>query len=406
MAYILESVDDIAKRNFVGWIEDASTGIIDINSEEFKEFADVLNELDSMFKTESFVEAVDDYSLKKMSSIRKTVNRTIDTTKDLAAAYGNITAAGGDAIHSVWGLISGAIGLIARASAFILRQITRIPNNIIRLAHKIGNIPGDIKRKIRGDIQLYFTAPDISHIYSDSIMYYIELFMSDLRLLTKGQGWTTFCTLRRGLNNDSKTFLGKFERYFENDMAQCRNMAKAYHKLRIVKFTKTTVKIKDEAEQDIYFGNAKIEIKIPNPNLSASGGDKDANAGRTVSVTYFAGLQQIVNDLSRYKTEIEALSKDLDQKNQNSMDNSQFAKLSGRAQKRVRETIQMISEMIVLIGNIIKYVISDINTINGAMKKIAPHAVDYMDNTEVGDKKDDSSQKKNIKDKLKRKLNR
>lgn len=320
---------------------------LDITSNEFKEFCEDLDQIRILADSELYLEAMNDRNLQGHDGFKKAMRNTVSTTKDLGSAYNTITTSGGSTIKSFWDLMMKALSLTVRVLSFILKKIAQIPAAIMNIGNKISNIPKNVRDKIRGNIKLYITVNDLSALYNNSLLQRIETFQSLAIRLSEGDMWGTFVKKR--------TSPGIFK-IKENDMKICRDMDKVYEHLRLVEFTQTSIEM-NETNRDIYFG-AERSITI-----------KDLHA-KTFTGSYYDVLQKLMNDINSWKKSLEKIQNDIGDKYTRSQNNQQFSQLDAFAQQRVSQTIQMISQVISIVGNLVRYVKADLNTIESSVDKI------------------------------------
>ena len=151
--YDLSIVDEILSENL-------------INSIEFYEFSNVLNELTLLTDNSIYIEAVSDTTPNLRKWGADTKKNTIDTTKDVVNAYGNIVNANANLIKASWDIVMRSFNLMTRAIGFIINKVSNIPRFILKVADRAADLPNEIRRKISGDITLYITAKDIETIYN------------------------------------------------------------------------------------------------------------------------------------------------------------------------------------------------------------------------------------------------
>lgn len=321
---------------------------IDTTSNEFKEFCENLDQIRILGDVELYVEAMHDKNnTGAHEGFKKAMRNTVSTTRDLGSAYNTITTSSGDAIKSFWDLMMKALSLTTRALAYIINRIARIPNAILNIGKRVGNIPNDVRDKIRGNIKLYITVNDLSALYNNSLLQRIETFISLGVRLSEGDMWGTFVKKRPS----SGIFKVK-----ENDMKICREMDKVYEHLRLIEFTQTSIEM-NESNRNIYFGTEK-SITI-----------KDLHT-KTFTGSYYDVLHKLMNDINLWKRNLGKIQADIGDKYTKSQENQQFSHLDTFSQQRVSQTIQMISKVIGIIGNLVRYVQYDLNTIESSVNKI------------------------------------
>lgn len=322
---------------------DATIGL-DTSSHAFKEFCSDLDELGLITDCELYAEKVKsvDQSLRRFG---KDVRRnTVSTTLDVGKAYGNIVDSNASVIKSIWDLMMRALHLSVRAISFVLRKISYIPYAIIRLGDKIADIPSDVRNKIRGNIKLYITVADIHSLYNNQLLVKLETLLGLATRLSTGDMWGTFISRR---DSNRKIIFG------ENDMKTCKEMLKIYDQIKMLEFTPSTIEMKDEATVNVYFGTAQA---VEFTDLH----------GKKHKSTYYEALTVLLNDIDKQKKNMETIQKSIGEKYTQTQANTNFSKLHYTQQTLIRDTINMMSKSISVVGNIIRYVNTDIETINNA----------------------------------------
>jgi hypothetical protein len=325
----------------------------DPDIKEFKEFCNDLNILGSIVNPELYIEAMVDNNKSWLGaiSIKKPLKNTRETTKDIKKAYGDLTDGGGTLIRSIWDMSMKGIQFTSRILKFVLLNLAKIPKMIVGVAQTIGKIPQNVKNKIRGNVQLYITVNDVDNLYKKLIPT-IDSFLRIASDMSKGDMWGTFFNRRAaGEGIPSKYIMT------ENDMAYYRKMKSVYGKLKLIDFKETVVKFESQNVIDIYFGGLK-SIKYT-----------DAN-NKTNQSNYYDALVHIFNDVREQEDFLKRVQTDMGQKFDKSQMNQSFGRLSEPAQKIVGESIQMISKVINIIGNLIRYVTIDIKTLRNSASKI------------------------------------
>lgn len=316
----------------------------DTSSQAFKEFCSDLDEISVITDCELYAEKVKsvDQSLRHFGrDVRK---NTISTTLDVGKAYGNIVDSNASVIKSVWDLMMRALHLSVRAISFVLKKVSYIPYAIIKLGDKIADIPSDVRNKIRGNIKLYITVSDIHSLYNNQLLAKLETLLSLASRLSKGDMWGTFISRR---DSDQKIVFG------ENDMKICKDMGKVYEQIKMLEFTPSTIEMKDEATVNIYFGTAQA---VEFTDLH----------GKQHKSTYYEALNVLLDDINKQKRNMEDIQKSIGQKYTQTQANTSFSKLHYTQQTLIKDTINMMSKSIAVVGNIIRYVNTDIETLNNA----------------------------------------
>lgn len=322
-----------------------------IRSKEFKEFGENLDELCIIIDPELYMEAVVDRNNTLKNTARAIKRNTINSTRQVTSIYGDITDAGGGVIKSTWDLIMNCVHLCSKTLIFTLNKIEILPRLITNTVIKISNIPDDIKNKIKGNIKLYITVDDIYALYNQNIFRLLDQFLADSDIIIKGDTWGTFLHRRNDKNGTNILQRGS------NDISIMKKMQKVYSKLKLIEFSQTTIEMSNTNNLSIYFGDNK-SVKFV--DLS----------GKKHECTYYEALEQLLKDLQSEKSRLEHLQGEIGNKYDESRMNQNFGSLPPDAQKRITDTIVMISKVISIIGNIIRYVTKDINELSTAADKI------------------------------------
>ncbi|MCM1215409.1 MAG: hypothetical protein NC548_12925 [Lachnospiraceae bacterium] len=341
----------------------------ELYSESYNEFCNTLDELMTLNDDdEMYIEAMDDPRIKNGRGVRKVARRTIETTKDVAGAYGDIIDANGNLLKATWDLVMKSIKLCVRAISWILNKIALIPKFILGVINKIGRVPDYIKAKIRGDIRIYITIDDIALIYNKGLLVDIEQFFSKVEVLTKGEMWGTLFR-RRGSNGATHSPFG------QNDKKIIKEMRGIYGNISRINFAPTLVKMKDQKTIDTYFGSKK------NINF------KDVK-GKEHSGTYLEVLQQLALTIQNKQNIMKTLQADLQQKFEDTRVNQEFGQLHPSDQRYIFDAMKMVANVITTLGNITRYVMEDVKTINIATEtlikkgRLEPKKEENSDQTE------------------------
>ena len=313
-------------------------------SNDFKEFCFIMDEMNVLN------EAVANADTSKNLQIQKIVDNTAKTTRDIATLYGITTDAGGAGIKSIWDLMMKLLKLAAKAISFIVGKLTKIPNTIGRLIDVISSIPSEIKTKIRGDIKLYMTIDDIQVMHNQFVLYHMNNLLSLATRFSKGDMWTTFW---------KSSSLGAGKRSFNestDDMKILRLMSKEFKYFKNIKITQTVVNMSDAKVVEGYFGKGVIEYT-------------DIHGKRHKS-TYYEMLTNLVKEISSRKTVLDELYSEIGDKMKRSQENDSFSKLSNVHKNAILNGMGMITTTINIIGNIVKYIMTDITTIQKATDQI------------------------------------
>lgn len=329
-----------------------------INSNEFKEFCNSLDELYLLTSNDLILEAVTGKGESKIRKINNIISNTKQTTKQVANVYDDITDSKAGLIKSTWDLVIKSIHLITKITGFIYKWIEKILKAINKGAIKINEIPENVRNKIKGNISLYISAEDIADLYNKDLILHISNFIELVTQLSKGDMWTTFFKGKRKqtVTNSENNFVARIITS-NTDMKLCNEIDDELKRIKNLGFTKTTIEMSSQSVVDLYFGN----------NTAISFVDLH---GKKHESTYIEALYDLSKELSIFVKPLENLQKDLGNKFSETQANGTFANLSHGQQKLVTNTIQNLSVGINVIGVILKYIMADINTMNKTIDKI------------------------------------
>lgn len=324
-----------------------------LHTQEFKEFCSNLNSLGVITNPRLYIESMEDHNKSFIAKMKdkKILSNARKTTGDVKKAYDNVTDGGGSLIRAVWDMSMKGIQLASKILKFILINLAKIPKMIVSIVKTIGRIPQNVRNKIRGNISLYITVNDVNSLYK-TLIPVIDTFLDNADEVCKGTMWGTFFNRRpAGSKIPSKYILT------ENDMAYHKKMKSAYEKLKLIEFKETIVKLEDPNVVNIYFGGTK-SIKYKNAS------------GNVVESTYYDALAAVLNEFQEQSEFLKSVQTDIGEKFDKSQMNQAFARLDTSAQQTVGDTIQMISKVINIIGNLLRYTIIDMKTIRNSADKI------------------------------------
>lgn len=324
-------------------------------SSEFREFCSDLDQLSLLVSPELYLEKVIDRNNHIKNTAEKITKNTVNSTRQVASVYNDITDANANVIKSLWDLFMKSVQLTTKVLTFALNKISLVPKMILSVTNKMINLPNDIKNKIKGNIKLYVTVEDIYDLYNKNIFRMLDQFMADADIVVKGDMWGTFFNRRSNKNGGQWNL--KDLTPGANDMAALKKMNKVYGKLKLVEFQQTTIDMSNPKNVDIYLGNSK------SINFTDLSGNKH-------ECTYYEALHQFMKDLEKEKERLENLQKSIGEKYDNTRMNQNFGSLSPIAQKRITDTIVMISKMVNIIGNLVRYITIDMNELSTGANKI------------------------------------
>lgn len=317
-----------------------------IHGSSFNEFVESIDALRAMVDDDLYLEAVNDPGSRTKQMVDTLTRNTNKTSGSFIQAYGNITDAGGNIIGAVFDVVMGSINLGTKIIRFITDKIGRLPLAISKTAGKIGRIPGDTKAKVRGDIRIHITVNDIEKLYNETLMEKLTTFITLANDLSKGDVWKTMFNFHH-IKTQGLIHLS------DNDMKRCRKMTEIYNSLKAVRFSPSTINMADDANYDIYFGGAR-SIKFTDLG------------GKQHVCSYYEALNTLMGDINAKKDQLLEVQKSMGEKYDRTQMNSAWTHVNAASQQRVVNTLQMISSMISLVGDIVKCVILDINEVNKA----------------------------------------
>lgn len=321
------------------------------DSPEFYEFCNTLDELGELTSTEMYLyEEVIARGHTAKKDVGDIIRNTGSTTKNVGRAYNDLTSAGGTLIKSAWDLMVKLLSLIVKAIKFISNKIAHIPNMLADLIDMIAKIPANVRAKIRGDIKLYISLDDVKMVFNDAIILHLMTFVNLADQLSKGDMWSSF--FKRGAHegkNLKDIIFGK------NDMKICSKMASEYRYFQGLKFSQTIIDMSNPDTVDAYFGKGTIQINY---------------GGNAYHYTYYQALDQLIKQINDGKDILIGLQQDVEAKVSRTQDNDQFASISAGKRQTIMNTIQMMAKTTEILGSMVRYVISDMTTIQKTTKQI------------------------------------
>lgn len=317
---------------------------------DFKEFCESIDQLETLVNPEMYLEAVEDATPNLRRTFKGVHKNTMDTTRDIYHAYGNVVDGNAKLIKSTWDLVMRSIQLITRIIGFILGKISAIPKGILKAAETIANIPETVLNKIKGNIQLYITADDLENLYNQTLIHRIDTFISTANSLSQGELWGTF------LSRQAKVVGGKVYAS-QNDIKACKQLEKIYEHIKYLEFTPTNIEMKDIKARNMYFGNSK-SVKFTDLK------------GVKFQGTYYEALIKLTKDIESRREDLKKVHEALGQKYNQTQLNQTFGKLSRGDQYRITDTIRMMSKVVSIVGNITKYIMIDMQTITKSTDKM------------------------------------
>ena len=155
-----------------------------MESAEYKEFSSILEEIDSLLDEENLdlmLEATHVQRAPVVDAVKDAKNiakNTMGTIRDVQKVHGAVTDAGGEAVRAGWNMAAALINLIVRGVSFIVKHLAKIPDMIAKVLNKLADLPSDIYNKIKGNIKLYITVPDIELLYRERLFTKLDGFLA------------------------------------------------------------------------------------------------------------------------------------------------------------------------------------------------------------------------------------
>ncbi len=342
--------------------------IPDINDIIFEEYCNDLDQLSLFLDPEFYLESHVDKRKGLKRDMGTIMRNTKDTTKKLTKIYGDFTDAGGAMYKGNFDIITSSIGLIAKIISFLMKRIFEIPTKISKIIDSISSIPETIKSKIRGDIRLYITADDLGFFYN-RVFFMIRNFINYADQMSRGEAWVTLFSSMKRREKLSNIIFSK------SDLKCGDHMKKIYSSLVKIEFDITTVELKDFNTVNIYFGTADVINFID-------------IYGKQHHTSYYDALISLMKDIGGMKKELENIQKTIGEKLEKSQVNQTMSELSPGVQKRIVENIMMISKVINIIGNLIRYILIDMNTIEKNAAKLLKKGKIMLGDPTTGKPKD------------------
>lgn len=322
---------------------------LSLQSETFREFVEAINEIYFIDDNEMYLEKVVDRNLTLKKKAGEVISNTVSTTKDVAGVADNITDSGAKVIKTGWDLVMRAVELATKIIHFVCVKIADIPKMIGYLWRKVTRIAPNVKNKISGDLSLYIPVGDIEQLYNTNLFARLDQYITLAETLAKGDMWGTMLN-RRGANG--KAILG------DNDIKTCRKMTTIYGELRNVEFHQTTIKMKENGNVNLYFGDTKsVHFK----DLSR----------QEYECTYYEAISKLVEDMKSMSEKLATVDKNLGAKYDRTKANQAFASLNLSQQRIVTQMLQQTSKIIAIVGNLMKCVMADMKEIEKALIMIS-----------------------------------
>ena len=305
------------------------------------EYYDIFNEIGyAQLHTEFTELELDDWNeefftedhVDTRGKIGKSIGRSIETTRDVAKIYGDVTDGGGEMIYQGVKVGTKALGLGGRILSFIFKLIGLIPKAINAIINKISKTNTKIRHRIQGKIALWVTEKDVEY-FERNIMKEIDRYNRLLKTLCDGaELWG--------------------EKLNKNDSALIKEMGRIHAKLVTIRYTQTEVSLKNDKSYNTYFAS---------------------------NSSYYSNLQSSIKSFQSYQS----FFKELQVQIQDKLSDESSDDLKGRHRAKVQRAIIMINHFAKVIAQYLKYLLEDMKAIDGAINR----ANKYQDkkNVENGD---------------------
>lgn len=356
-----------------------------MESAEYKEFSSILEEMDSLLDEENLdplLEATHVQRAPVVHAVKDAKNiakNTVGTIRDVQKVHGAVTDAGGEAVRAGWNMAAALINLIVRGVSFIVKHLAKIPDMIAKVLNKLADLPSDIYNKIKGNIKLYITVPDIELLYRERLFTKLDGFLASGKRLAQGNAWNYV---------KGAVLVKKIKKIFtETDDAVCKQILAYYREIGKVRFEHTLIDMSNRGNVVTYL-SAQKKISFV-----------DAR-GQKFTGNYYQCLEKLVRDLIDRQKEIQGTFDMLTAKYNSTQASLNFAELSKQEQQLIVNTINAMSSMVSLVGNIIKYVMADmqeiyknLNSVNA--RNLRKGGVNVVDKKTAKAAKKDIRQQKN-----------
>lgn len=298
-----------------------------------------IEEFDAIDSGEFILEAMVNAKEEFSKRFDMAMANTKDTTAKALKVYDDTTTGLGKVYKAAADFVLAVFQVIAKFTKFILNIIASVVSAGVNLINFIGNIPENIRDKLRGNIKLYITANDLQH-FEKMIFPSIRSFIVLSQEFTKGDMWGTFFSRNEG----------------RNDMELFKKMKIFAQKVN-VDFVKTTIDLSVAANRNAYFSNTKF-INVIDEN------------GNDTQVNYGEALNNIMKKIQSLTPELKNIQTAFGEKVSRTELNGKIAELSASKQMKIRGTVFMIANTVKVLARFVNYAKSDLNTMNHSMKRI------------------------------------
>ena len=325
-----------------------------------KRSEDLINEMEIITEAFTNKEGTSSDPTKKtsgglISGIAKntafTTQATIKGTKDAWKIYDKATEIAKNVYTKLYDIVIKLAAGIVKIIQFIVNQVLRIPELIMKGIKALKGIPEAIRSKLRGDLRLHFTADDLSTFYTSvfpAVDSMVELLDDSFK---PNSLMDTFFNIFR-FKKKAPAYETKLD-----DTKLNQKLHDKYNKIKDINFVVSSVQLNSKEVIDIYFGNVKINVKTPN-------GVK--------SLTYLESLEVIVDDTAKRKnalTKIHDNIKAIEQTKKETFNDAMHG-FDERSRQIIVDNIKMISGAILCIGKIHDAINKDVKTLMAAYGKI------------------------------------
>lgn len=331
------------------WMFDAFELETITGSKEFKEFCDNIERLSRLISIEYIIEArVENPGIVKKvaKGFAEPLADTVVTAGKVAGAYDNITYGTGKLMSSSFNVVMDVIGIITKLIRWISLNIAKLPVLISNTVTMVSEIPANVKHTLSGNIKLYIAPVDIAFFYK-SIFPNIHNIIQLTEQLSKGD-------LFRMIKDENKF------RFWNagSDMKTIKKMRNWFVNIRNdLQFTHSIINLQDPNNINIYFGSSN-SVKFIDL------------FGKEHSSTYYEGLVALTEDIDKMMPQLTNLNALLGNKVFRTRDNKTLSKLDQKEQQSIRECFSMIAKCVKILSDVNRCIISDMDTIRKACKKI------------------------------------
>ncbi len=329
-------------------------------SEDFREYCTELDNLGMIIDSDVYFEAVEPGKHRVRDTANKTLKNTKDSIKAVGSIYNNTTDAGGSILNVTWRAIMTALKAVSKILKWASKHISNVGILVVKAMDQLIKLPENIKNKIKGNIKLYITANDIQNLFAKtsivgdySIIYRLDLIIKYMDKLIQGKLWTTHFSSKKTVSDFIKQFNEDFinkDTKFKSDIDIIKKINDQYRYIKGIRFNQTVIDMNNAEIVGTYF-SSEPTIKF-----------KDTN-GKEHNETYLGSLKILLSFIINNEKTINELNKSLENKMDLTHDNEEFMKMSKKAQQTIYEFFQTIAKMSEIIGNIIRYIMADIKTI-------------------------------------------